>query len=129
MIIMFKKHLPLIKQAATDRNLLVTWVGFMVVSIIVIITAALHVRPSELQVTVHYTAFGVTNFYRDSWYYLVVFVLQAVLLIVAHSFITLKLYDAKGKYFAVFFLGLSIAVATIIELLLAGLFHVVGLVQ
>jgi len=126
---MFKKHLPLIKSAAADRRLLALWIGFVILSLIVIITAAVHVQPSELQVTVHYTAFGVTNFYRDSWYYLIVFVLQAFVLLVAHTLITLKLYNLKGRGFAVFFMGLSCAVALIIELLLVGLFHVVALVQ
>lgn len=126
---MLKKHFPLLKQAAADRTVLMLWVGFIILALIVILTAAVHVRPSELQVTVHYTAFGVTNFYRDSWYYLVVFVLQAILLLIAHTLIALKLYDQKGRNFAIFFLGLSGAIALIIELLLVGLFHVVALVQ
>jgi hypothetical protein len=126
---MFKKHLPLIKTVASDRIILAMWIAFVALSGIVIITAALHVVPSELQVTVHYTAFGVTNFYRDNWSYLIVFVAQAVLLLVAHSLITVKLFDQKGRNFAVLFLGLSIAVALISELLLAGLFRVVALVQ
>lgn len=126
---MFKKHLPLIKSVARDRGVMAAWVGFVILSLILILTAALHVHPSELQVTVHYTAFGVTNFYRDSWYYLVVFVLQAVLLLIAHTLITIKLYDQKGRSFALLFLALSCAVAVIIELLMVGLFHVVALVQ
>lgn len=126
---MFKKHLPLLKTVASDRSVLATWIVFVILSVVLIITAAVHVVPSELQVTVHYTAFGVTNFYRDSWYYLVVFVLQAILLLVAHTLITIKLFNLKGRGFAVLFLGLSIAVALITELLFAGLFRVVALVQ
>lgn len=126
---MFKKHLPLLKEAVSDRLALTVWIGFVILAVIVIITAAIHVQPSELQVTVHYTAFGVTNFYRDSWYYLVVFVLQAALLLIGHTLVTLKLFNQKGRNFALLFLVLSCAVAVIIELLFLGLYNVVSLVQ
>lgn len=126
---MFKKHIPLIKQAAQDRPVLAVWIGFFVVALIVLITTATHVRPSELQVVVHFTAFGVTSIYFDSWYYLIAFVMQAVLMFVAHSFITIKLYNLKGRQFAILFLALSIAAGLTIEFLYIGLFNLAVRVQ
>ena len=120
---MFKKHLPLIKSAVTDKTVLAVWVGFIIVSLVILITAILQVQPRELQVVVHYTSSGVTRFYSDTWYYFFAYVGQALLLLIAHSLISLKLLNLKGRNFAIFFLILSIAVAVVIELLYIGLFH------
>lgn len=112
---------------ARDRDILTAWIVFAVSALLVIITAAVHVVPSELQVTVHYTGYGVTNFYRDNWYYLAVFAVQAVVLLVAHTLIAFKVHEYKGKGYTVFFLYLSVALALMTELLLLGLFRVVAL--
>jgi hypothetical protein len=119
---MLKKHVPLLKEMARDRDILTAWIIFVLSAVLVIITAAVHVVPSELQVTVHYTGYGVTNFY-----YLAVFAAQAVVLLVAHTLIALKLHEYKGKGFTVFFLYLSVVLALMTELLLLALFRVVAL--
>lgn len=64
-------------------------------------------KPSDLQVAVHYTAFGDTSFYREKWYYLMAFVLFGVLLAILHTAIAMKLYIQGRRQIAISFILLS----------------------
>jgi hypothetical protein len=68
----------------------------------------LTVHPSELQVVVHYTSFGSTNFYRDKWYYLLTFAIFVVFVAVVHTGLTYRLLQTKGRQLAVAFTWLGI---------------------
>ena len=52
----------------------------------------LSLRPSDLQVAVHYSAFGETNFYRDKWYYFINFLIFGGIFAIGHTIITAKLF-------------------------------------
>jgi len=86
---------------------------FLVLCLITIIYLAFMIHASELQVVVHYTSFGATNFYRDKWYYLLFFIAFVVILAVAHFVICLKLLEKRGREFALAFAWLSIIVVFI----------------
>ena len=64
-------------------------------------------RPSDLQVAVHYTAYGETNFYREKWYYLLSFIAFGVIVAAAHITLTAKIYLQGRRPLALLFLGLS----------------------
>jgi hypothetical protein len=70
----------------------------------------LTVRPSDLQLVTHYTAFGVTHLYRDQWFYLFSFIGFAVLVAFLHISIAIKVYTTKGHPLAVMFLWLGIGI-------------------
>lgn len=55
------------------------------------------IKPSELQLITHYSAFGITHLYRSQWYYLYSFVLFEILVSVLHSFIAIKVLIVKGR--------------------------------
>ena len=71
------------------------------------IYVGISLRPSDLQVAVHYTAFGATSFYREKWYYLLSFVLLGMILAVVHSIIIVKLYVQERRQIALLFTWLS----------------------
>lgn len=96
-----------------DRYLGGLLVGFLAICIGVIIYLALMIHASELQVVVHYTSFGTTNFYRDKWYYLLSFIVFVLMMAVVHTVIALKLLQKRGRDFAVAFMWLSIIVILI----------------
>lgn len=73
-------------------------IGFLAVSI----------QPTELQVVVHYTSFGNTNFYRDRWFYLLSFGLYIVIMATLHTILTYKILRTKGRDLTIAFLWLSI---------------------
>lgn len=69
-----------------------------------------NIHPSDLKIVTHYSAFGSTNFYRDTWFYLLGFAVFGVVLFVTHALVTLRLLAAKGSEIALFFVWVSIAI-------------------
>lgn len=75
------------------------------------------IQPGELQVVVHYTSFGTTNFYRDKWYYLLSFSAFAIIMAVMHIALTYKVLIQKGHDMAVAFawLGVVLLVMSLLD--------------
>lgn len=96
------------KEVTQDRYLTVLLGIFLLLCLGVIIYLATAVRPTELQVVVHYTGFGTTNFYRDRWHYLLTFAAFVVVLALSHSVLTYRLLAAKGREIAIPFVWLGI---------------------
>jgi hypothetical protein len=68
------------------------------------------VRPSELQLVTHYTAYGVTHLYRDQWFYLLGFAGFGILVALLHISLAIKLYITKGHPLAIMFAWLGIGI-------------------
>jgi hypothetical protein len=116
---MKKQALKSLKTVINDRYLSGLLAGFLVLCLVVIIYLAFMIHASELQVVVHYTSFGTTNFYRDKWYYLLSFVVFIVVMAAGHTVITYKLLEKKGRDLALSFAWLSI----LLILIAAALFY------
>lgn len=97
-----------VKEIVNDRYITVILVAFLVLCSLSIIFLVLQIRPSELQVVVHYTGYGPTNFYRDKWYYLHSFVAFIIIMAVVHCIVSYKLLSKKGRDFAAAFIWFSI---------------------
>lgn len=117
------------KIAFSDRGYLIAFVGLVLVALIIILMGIFQIRPSELQVPVRYSSFGVTNFYRDRWYYLIGFVVFAVVVALMHVLISLKLYVAKGRQLSIAFIWLSVIMLTISAVFIYAILRVVSLSQ
>jgi len=99
-----------IKELLTNRYLTTLSIILVLLSAAFIIYILLTVRPSDLQLLTHYTAFGVTHLYRDQWFYLLSFVGFAVLVAFMHVAIAIKLYITKGHPLAIMFAWFGIGV-------------------
>ncbi len=99
-----------LKQFVADRYLLVLVSVLVLLALSFAITIGLSVHPSELQLVSHYSAFGVTHFYFDQWFYLLVFVVFGVIVAVLHSIIAIKLLTVKGSSFAAMFAWFGIGI-------------------
>lgn len=84
----------------------------------------LSLRPSELQIVNHYTAFGTTNFYRNKWYYLLSFIGFSLIVMVMNVALTAKMYQEKGRGFALAFAWMSLALLIIAAVLSHDLLQV-----
>lgn len=102
-------------------------VGALLVLILLILGAS-NIRVSELQVPVRYSSFGITNFYREQWFYQLTFLVFGVALYVLHAVVSLKLYQKKGVTFAVGFQWLTVAILLMTVVTVAAIFRVVDLV-
>lgn len=118
-----------LKQMVGDRAFWAAWaaIGLMVVMIIII--GAIYIRPSDLQVPVRYSGFGITHFYRDKWYYEIAFMVFAVLVTAFHTFISARLLEVKGKQFALGFLWLTVVILVIAAVFILAILRVAALSQ
>ena len=98
------------KELITNRYLTVLTVVTLVLSLGFMTYILLMVRPSELQLVTHYTAYGVTHLYRDQWYYLYVFGGFALLVAFFHVAIAIKIYITKGHPLAIMFAWMGIGI-------------------
>ena len=96
-----------------DRQLLLILAGFVLASLGVLVYLLVTLRPSELQVVIHYTSFGTTNFYRDKWYYLLGFAAFLIIMTVAHVSLTCRFLVHKGRDAAMAFAWLGLVLVVI----------------
>lgn len=62
-----KHAISVIKNLSNDRGLFSIYLLMAIIVSINVIYIVLTVRPSELQLVSHYTAFGTTHLYRANW--------------------------------------------------------------
>ena len=110
-----------------DRAFFAAWLLMLVLVLVVIVLGSVYIRPSDLQVPVRYSSFGITNFYRDKWYYLISLVVFALVIAVMHTGISLRLMATKGRAFAITFLWMTIAMLIVSTVTIYALFRVVTL--
>ena len=116
-----------LKQMVGDRSFWAAWAVIALLLVVIVVTAAVYVRPSDLQIPVRYTGFGITHFYRDKWFYEVLFVLFAFAVAGFHTLISAKLLQIKGREFALGFLWLTAIVLTVSAVFILAILRVAAL--
>lgn len=96
-----------LKLIVVDRLIVVLLGSFVLLCLAYCLYVGLSLRPSDLQVAVHYTSFGETNFYRAKWYYLLSFIVFGLGLGAFHTILAIKLYVQERRQIALAFIGLS----------------------
>lgn len=105
--------LTAIKLVVADRLMAVLTIMMILAALAYCVFVGVSLQPSDLQVAVHYTAFGETSFYREKWYYLLSFVVFGLIIAVIHTALILKLYVLEQRQMAVVFAWLSILIIVI----------------
>lgn len=125
-----KKHYmrTTFQSSVKDRAYLAPLVIGALLIIVLLIMGASHIRISELQVAVRYSSFGITNFYREQWFYQLTFMVFGIAVYVIHTLVGLKLYQKKGQRFAVAFGWLTVALLAITVITVAAIFQVADFV-
>ena len=90
-----------LKQLIDDRYLLVLLIILMLLALIMSINVGLSIKPSELQLVSHYSAFGITHFYSDQWFYLLLFPFFGIVVALFHIVVSIKLLIVKGHPVAI----------------------------
>jgi hypothetical protein len=98
------------KALLTNRYLTVLSIITIVLALAFLTYIIIAVRPSELQLVTHYTAYGVTHLYRDQWFYLLSFAAFGILVAFLHITVAIKLFLAKGHPLALLFAWMGIGV-------------------
>jgi len=99
-----------IKELITNRYLTVLSFVTVFLAIAFVIYIGIVVRPSELQLVTHYTAYGVTHLYRDQWFYLLSFGAFAVIVAFINIAIALKVFLTKGHPLAIMFAWFGVGI-------------------
>lgn len=99
-----------LKELITNRYLTVLTIVILVLMVLFVSYILLAVRPSELQLVTHYTAYGVTHLYRNQWWYLLSFAAFGILVALFHIILAIKLYITKGHPLAIMFAWLGIGI-------------------
>lgn len=116
---MMNISLDTIKPFLRDRLMVGLTVGLFLVGIGYVIYIAFALEPSDLQVATRYTAFGDTHFYRSKWYYLLSFIIFGVILMGAHTALSIKLFNRGHRSLAIALLGIT-AFLFVVSWLIAG---------
>jgi hypothetical protein len=124
---MKKQIINAVRIILRDRFLAILLGVFLLGCLSLLVYLGLSIHSSELQVVVHYTGFGSTNFYRDKWYYLVSFALFVVCIALLHPALTYKILQLKGRPLAVAFAWLSLIIVMITTLLLYQILKIASL--
>ncbi|HET6746544.1 MAG TPA: hypothetical protein VFH06_00365 [Candidatus Saccharimonadales bacterium] len=103
-----------IKLIIADRALALLLLLFILIIVAYSIYVGVSLRPSDLQVAVHYSSFGETSFYRDKWYYFINFIVVGALMAIAHTVLTVKLFTQGRRTLALAFVWFSILLAVIV---------------
>lgn len=98
------------KELITNRYLTVLSVITVILAAAFVIYIGFVVRPSELQLVTHYTAYGVTHLYRDQWFYLLSFGGFAVIIALINIGMALKVFLTKGHPLAIMFAWFGIGI-------------------
>jgi len=101
------------KKLVADRYLLVLLSTLVLLALIFSLIIGLSIHTSERQLISRYSAFGITHFYFDQWFYALTFLAFELVAAALHLVVSIKLLNEKGHYFAVLFAWLGIAVVTI----------------
>ena len=101
------------KMVLADRLMTVITIVFILLCVAYCIYVGVSLHPSDLQVAVHYSIYGQTNFYRDKWYYLITFIVFGILLAIVHTILTAKMYAQGRRQMALLFIALSYLILTI----------------
>lgn len=118
---------PQLKEMIGDRSFWVAWGVIALLLVIIIITGIVYIRPSDLQVPIRYSGFGVTHFYRDKWFYEILFMVFAVFVAVFHTLISAKLLQIKGREFALGFLWLTVILLVVSAVFILAILRVASL--
>ena len=85
-----------ITKAYVRKTLKDTWwvslaIANIVMTVIAVLIIAVSIQPKETQVFTHYSAFGITGLYKGYWYSLWNYAILAVVILIAHGLMSVKL--------------------------------------
>lgn len=97
-----------IKTALEDRLLTAMVIALILLCVAYCIYVGVSLRPRDLQLGVHYTAFGPTGIYKEKWYYLINFIALGGLIAVIHTALIVKLHTQGRRQMAFLFGWMSL---------------------
>ena len=117
-----------IRSLIQDKPVFGLSISILILSTVYIVVSSIMIHASDLQVVIHYSSFGETNFYRDRWYYLITFVGMGVLVALTHIGIMGKLLVLEKRQVAIVVGWMTIVLILVAFLLTNSVLQVASLV-
>lgn len=118
-----------IRALLSDRKYLFALIGLGLVLLVVIIITVIYVRPGELRVPVRYSRYDSKNYSLEQWFYLLNFVVFGFVVFFGHLAVSAKLYQEKGREFALGFVYAGTVLLSIAVVFFLAIFKIVSLSQ
>jgi hypothetical protein len=105
-----------IRRVLSDRSFMTLAIALLLLGVLVAISVAISIHPSDVTVYSRYTAFGEAHFYKSHWQYLLGFVAFSLLVAIAHAALMVKLYVIERRQTALLigWLGIVILLLTFV---------------
>lgn len=118
-----------IQSLLSDRKYLFALIGLGIALLVIVIITAVYVRPGELRVPVRYSRFDSKNYSLEQWFYLLNYLIFGIVVFAGHLAISAKLYQEKGREFALGFVYAGTALLAIASVFFLAIFKIVSLSQ
>lgn len=107
----------LYKKLSLDRGMFMLYAAIILISIASISYVLINVRPSDLQLVSHYTAFGTTHLYRAIWINQETFFIMIATTAVLHIAIAQMMLEKVSRPIAqiVAWIGIALIIFTVIN--------------
>jgi len=99
-----------LKDLIADRYLLALLSVLLLLALTFAVVIGLSIHPSERQLISHYSAFGITHFYFDQWFYMISFVFFGIAAAVLNIIVAIKLLAVKGHSIAIMYAWFGIGI-------------------
>lgn len=112
-----------LKQLVNHQRLMWLLIVLTVIALGTILYISVTIEASELRIVTHYTAYGITHFYRDQWIYLASFALFTGIVALFSIGVSLKLLHQDRESLALLcgWIGIaSVAMALVTYIRLVG---------
>lgn len=111
-----------------DRAVFLSVLAFLFAVVAAATVVSFNIHVSESQVVNRYTRFGVTNFYRDDWAYLIMYIIYFVMVAIVYIETIRRVFVKKGRDLAVSISVLGIITVVISATLMFNLLKATSLV-
>ena len=115
------------KKLTKDRWWLSLVIANVVIAVIMMIAIAVSIQPKETQVFTHYSAYGVAGLYKGYWYFLWNYAFLAVIVLVAHGLLSVKLQHVGRRDFALVLLWATIGILLLIGVYALAIINIAAL--
>ena len=118
-----------LKSLLSDRKYLFALIGLGIALLVILVITLIYVRPGELRVPVRYSRFDSKNYSLEQWFYLLNFLVFGIVVFFAHLGISAKLYQERGREFALGFVYAGTVLLAIATVFFLAIFKIVSLSQ
>lgn len=116
-------------QAFRDRSFIIATASTAIALLAILVLCSFSIQPSEIQVPIRNTVFGITYTYREQWYNELIFPAFALLVAGFHTALSTRFYVLKDRRYAIVFQWLTTVILAVAFIMFIAIFRVIAVVS